>query len=648
MLNAYSIKKILPRLVIAAIAINLSYYFMVIAIDITNLIGDGIADLITLPFRYADPPMESWDPGDLSKIIISVAGALIAFKAIRGLFNSASLARGAGQQGGTTTGARAALSNAFDGFSAFLLSIALPIFLIIVAILIVLTIRLGLIVGLAISAPVAFAAMILPSTEGIFKKWWKLFTTTLMIYPIVMTLFALGRVGTYIFGNIDGQTIGGLTGVLAVVAQFIPLALIPFAFKLAGGTIGAIGNFIDGKRSGVKSFIQGDERDPNSRISRARLKADEGSIKRRQAGYSGLRNWTSNPNRGTFGRFAGRKAMKSVGGYNLAAEESAMNKRLGDELDAQIATGNDDEIRALTARRVQTEDGEKWLTAAGKEVQYADVMAARKRWGNSRSSQQKALTYEMSKASSPEEASMVGAAFDGSDGNGSLARDWKLTDRDAASMWTGSAYANQNNRLEWKYMKWDKNTNGLGFDSAAFASEVYEKRGSYQMSQMGSTTINALRQEHRAATDAYDTAQANQAAALAYGSTAQQETARAELEQASERIHRITSIADTFAMNAQRGGQLREGDDGQLIPAGNGAGHVNDEIAAFVNEVRPNTNARLGINPTGPAPNVRADTGPMTGPTQQPRDPGTGTVRNARRGMTPQNRRAPHREDTLY
>ena len=42
LIDAYSAKKIIPRLLIAAIAINLSIYIVALAVDITNIVGQGI------------------------------------------------------------------------------------------------------------------------------------------------------------------------------------------------------------------------------------------------------------------------------------------------------------------------------------------------------------------------------------------------------------------------------------------------------------------------------------------------------------------------------------------------------------------------------------------------------------------------------
>ena len=49
-LDAYAVRKAVPRILIAVIGINLSIYLCLAAVDITNVIGRGIAGLITTPF----------------------------------------------------------------------------------------------------------------------------------------------------------------------------------------------------------------------------------------------------------------------------------------------------------------------------------------------------------------------------------------------------------------------------------------------------------------------------------------------------------------------------------------------------------------------------------------------------------------------
>jgi len=52
-IDAYTAKKVLPRILIAAILINLSIYIVAALEDIVNIVGSGLDSLIRLPFQNA-------------------------------------------------------------------------------------------------------------------------------------------------------------------------------------------------------------------------------------------------------------------------------------------------------------------------------------------------------------------------------------------------------------------------------------------------------------------------------------------------------------------------------------------------------------------------------------------------------------------
>jgi hypothetical protein len=605
-MDAYAVKKILPRIFIAALGINLSYYIMIIAIDIVNVIGDGIADLIVLPFTNATPPLENWDPGELSKIIMSVLIAFVAIKGISGVFRR--------KKGQSITSA--GLSTAKNGLSWFMLTIALPIGLIVLAIFVVLTIRLGLIIGLAISAPVAIACFVLPNTEGIFKKWWSLFMTTLMIYPIVMGLIALGRVATYIFGNIDGQTVAGLTGVFAVLAQFIPLALIPFSFKIAGGAIGALGKLVDGSRGGIKSFVQGSSEDPHSRINKANLRRDSAKLEREESGIHRANAFASS-RKGKLGRSAGKFMSRRMGNLSdIEQRRSALNKRM-QEVSSFTGTGPDSTLRGLSVDKksaLQTGEGNQWQWSAYKKdaagnyeldkngkkvaddgakrqfktlggawVDEAAVDAAHKEHGWNQAMVQRSLSYELSKASSDEEISNVDNNY------ARVAQGLGLDQRQAGDVWTGSGYESQNRSLQHKHMKVkDDGAGGYqlqfeGEQQANFVKDFYENRAAYAGSNMNASAISRLRESQ---TEAVDTVESLDQIKDGGGIFSDEQQAR--YDSAHTVLSQTEAISDTFQTEL-RGGATIPGEDGagtgETVTTASGPAHSADEVAALNTQV---------------------------------------------------------------
>jgi hypothetical protein len=98
---------------------------------------------------------------------------------------------------------------------------------------------------------------------------------------------------------------------------------------------------------------------------------------------------------------------------------------------------------------------------------------------------QAALSYEMRKANTEEDVERIRTQF------GATAQAMGVSDESAAGMWIGAAFENQNQHLQFKYTNWQDGS--MDQDQARkFSEEVYQKKGSYAMSQMHSQTIESL------------------------------------------------------------------------------------------------------------------------------------------------------------
>lgn len=244
MLDAYSIRKAIPRVLIAVIGINLSIYLCVAALDITTVVSKSMSDLLTAPFGSG----------------ISLSGAGTGNVTIEA--NAENNLVGGGILTALVGGLIAVVFNPL-GVLGLLLPLIVTLTLIALAVLATLVIRQGLLMFLVVVSPVAIAAYILPGTEKYFQKWLDLFIKTLMVYPIIMIIFAIsntlgiillrdasGQVGGSFYLNpgsllsnpivAQSDAAGTVKYILAIFVVYAPLALIPFAFKLAGGAMGAI------------------------------------------------------------------------------------------------------------------------------------------------------------------------------------------------------------------------------------------------------------------------------------------------------------------------------------------------------------------------------------------------------------------------
>jgi hypothetical protein len=210
------------------VGINLSIYLCVAAIDITNVVGGGLMQLIVSPFDF-DKIYVDGSAGNTAGVMAILSGALVGIIVFLG-------AGGAG------------------GLLAIMLMLILTVMLLVLAIMITLALRQALLVLLTVLSPIAIALFILPNTEKYFRQWWDLFLKTLIIYPIIAALFAISGVMASISlsstGDPDSGNIDGAFQIItALILVYMPLFMIPFAFKFAGGVLGGAMNVANGMRS---------------------------------------------------------------------------------------------------------------------------------------------------------------------------------------------------------------------------------------------------------------------------------------------------------------------------------------------------------------------------------------------------------------
>jgi len=223
--DPYTVKKVMPRLLVAVIVISLSWPLVIFLIDASNSLGFTVKGLIQGPFLpLLDEP-------------IKVSG---------------------GQQWIAAAGfAGAGLTLGIVG----LLSFVATAFMGVALAFLVLVLRQILVILLAIIAPVAIAMYILPNTQKAGKAWWDLFARSLLVFPIIAAFIATGRVFAAITVANSGGSPGTIEGFIAFFAYYGPYFALPFAFRLAGGAVGQIGGFVNDKSRGgfdrLKKFRQG-------------------------------------------------------------------------------------------------------------------------------------------------------------------------------------------------------------------------------------------------------------------------------------------------------------------------------------------------------------------------------------------------------
>lgn len=220
-INNYGIKKSLPRLIITAIIVNFSFLFCAIAVDISNIIGNGLKDLLT---GIADNAIST---GTIDPSKNTGFYALFTTIAAGGI--------------GTT------ILLAFPGGPLGLLLAIIPVIvggiISVVIGLLVLGLRQALVVFLVAVSPVAFVLYILPNTEKHFQKWKNYFAQMLFFYPMFSMLFGVTKLASMIFITSATTPFGIIIG---VAIQVLPLFLAANLMQLSGTALGGISSKLNG------------------------------------------------------------------------------------------------------------------------------------------------------------------------------------------------------------------------------------------------------------------------------------------------------------------------------------------------------------------------------------------------------------------
>ena len=255
-INNYGVKKSLPRLIVTAMVVNFSFLFCAIAVDISNILGNGLKDLLA----------------GIAESAIS-SGAVDGSKTATGfysLFNT--VAAG---------GLGLALSFTFPGGPLGLLLALIPLIIggiisVIVGLL-VLGLRQALVIFLVSISPIAFVLYILPNTEKHFQKWKKTFSQMLFFYPMFSMLFGVSKLASMVLITSATTPFGLMVG---AAVQVLPLLLAAGLMKLSGSALGGISNVLNS----LGNNLSGRATKALSPIQEAnRQKAIENAMKRQRA-----------------------------------------------------------------------------------------------------------------------------------------------------------------------------------------------------------------------------------------------------------------------------------------------------------------------------------------------------------------------------
>lgn len=183
-LSNYSIKRMFPKLLIAILLVNLSFYITQVAVDLSNLIGKGLFQLLVdasklsggFMGKYGIYTSKQGSIGDILNILMLIVAGLLTVLAT--LIN-----------------------------------------------ILLLTVRDAVVIVLIITSPLALVSGLSPQMQKMHDTWWRLLFNITSIYPIASCLFG----GAILVDQIimSGQN-GMIMFLTAKLALFGSLTAIPF------------------------------------------------------------------------------------------------------------------------------------------------------------------------------------------------------------------------------------------------------------------------------------------------------------------------------------------------------------------------------------------------------------------------------------
>ena len=217
-ISNYGIKKALPKLIVTAVLVNISFVICQVAVDASNIIGDSLRGWLTSVIENPDVAID-WNSinGSTTWASMYSAAAGLSVVAVGGIALS------------FTTGSIWMVIPAVLGAVVAVLTGLATIAL-----------RQAVVALLVMISPLAMVANVLPNTEQWFKKWKDLFFKMLIFYPAFSLLFGASAVAGYAImlsaaetGNVIGYVVGAMV-------QAFPLFFSWKLMKMSGTFLGGI------------------------------------------------------------------------------------------------------------------------------------------------------------------------------------------------------------------------------------------------------------------------------------------------------------------------------------------------------------------------------------------------------------------------
>ena len=219
----YGLKKTLPKLIVAAVLVNLSFLICSLAVDVSNIVGAGLRGLFA--------SIEESTMGGGAEAATGVVRVSEMYGALAG---GSVLAIGAGVVAFET------------GAIWMLIPTVLGAIVAVVIGLVTIAMRQAVVALLIMISPLAIVAYMLPNTDQWFKKWKDLFIKMLVFYPMFSLLFGASQLAGFAIIANASKTSDSFGILLGTAVQIFPLFFSVNLMKMSGTVLGAINSKLNG------------------------------------------------------------------------------------------------------------------------------------------------------------------------------------------------------------------------------------------------------------------------------------------------------------------------------------------------------------------------------------------------------------------
>lgn len=374
-ISNYGIKKALPKLIVMAIMVNLSFIVCSLLVDVSNIVGEGLRSVFE-NVETASLATMNWDRAamglKMSDMFEALAGGLVV--------------------GGVAL--------AFNPGSIFMLvPVVLGAIVAVASGLITIALRQAVVVLLIVIAPLAMVANVLPNTESLFTKWKNLLTRMLVFYPMFSLLFGASHLAGF---AIIASAKDGFGLIIGMAVQIFPLFFCWKLMEMSGTMLGTINSKLRGLASKPISATQGwaeshrnfkraeqlAQKNPylpttrlmqymsDRRIAReAETKEMSELVTNRGLAYNASRNYKNGlPTR------EGEEAYERVGRnlrykHAIERDKNNMNKGLGqlEAVKAKASAQQKARLAALDNEAMNASDSLKMEMARGERIEYKNA-----------------------------------------------------------------------------------------------------------------------------------------------------------------------------------------------------------------------------------------------------------------------------------